>query len=93
MVDNISYVQDSAQALVIFHCSHVSTVSLSKGWGFRGVYRPTCFAAMYLVSLGLVWVERVMGTLYISILYFVYRVLCHVMQYACPIVLPLISGL
>ena len=33
VVDNISYVQSSAQALVIGHCPHVSTASLSKGWG------------------------------------------------------------
>ena len=38
MVDSISY----AQALVIIYCPHVSTASLSKEWGFRGVHRPTC---------------------------------------------------
>ena len=54
----MSYVQGSAQALVIIRCPHVSATSLSKGWGFRGAHRPTCFAAMYLVSLGLAWVER-----------------------------------
>ena len=33
MVDNISYVQRPAQALVVIHCSNISTPSLSKGWG------------------------------------------------------------
>ena len=33
MVDNDSYVQGSAQALVIIHCPHISTASLSKGKG------------------------------------------------------------
>ena len=33
-----------------------------------------------------------MGALYIKI-YFVYRELCLLVQYTCPIVLPLISGL
>ena len=32
-VDNVSYVQGPAQALVIIHHPHVSTASLSKGWG------------------------------------------------------------
>ena len=54
MVDNVSYVQGPAQALVIIHHPHISTASLSKGWGFRGTYRPTCFAASTL-SL---WVLR-----------------------------------
>ena len=50
VVDNVSYVQGSAQALVITHCPLVSTASLSKGGGFRRGYRPTC---QYLSSLGL----------------------------------------
>ena len=33
MVDNVSYIQGSAQALVIIHCPHISVASLSKGWG------------------------------------------------------------
>ena len=33
VVDNISYVQVSAQALVIIHCPHLSTATLSNGWG------------------------------------------------------------
>ena len=33
------------------------------------------------------------GRLYIGILYLGYRVLCHLVQYACPIVLQLISDL
>ena len=54
MVDNVSYVQGSAQPLVIIHHPHVSAASLSKGWGFRGTYRLTCIAASTL-SL---WVLR-----------------------------------
>ena len=33
VVDNVSYVQGSAQALVIIHRPHISTASQSKGWG------------------------------------------------------------
>ena len=33
LVDNVSYVQGLAQPLVIIHHPHVSTASLSKGWG------------------------------------------------------------
>ena len=45
---DILYVQGPAQALVIIHNPHISIASLSKGWGFRGTYRPTCFAASTL---------------------------------------------
>ena len=48
-----SYVQGSAQTLVIIHCPHVSSASLKKGWRFKETYSPTCFAATYLVSLGI----------------------------------------
>ena len=51
MVDNVSYVQGPAQALVIIHHSHVSTASLSKGWAFSGTYRPTCFVASTIPCL------------------------------------------
>ena len=54
MVDNVSYVQGLAQPLVIIHHPHVSTAFLSKGWEFRGTYRPTYLAASTL-SL---WVLR-----------------------------------
>ena len=33
VVDNVPYVQGPAQPLVIIHHPHVSTASLSKGWG------------------------------------------------------------
>ena len=33
VVDNVSYIQGLAQPLVIIHHPHVSTASLSKGWG------------------------------------------------------------
>ena len=48
MVDNVSYVEGSAQAMEIIHCPHISTACLSKGWGFREVHRPTCSAACIL---------------------------------------------
>ena len=48
MVDNVSCVLGPAQPLVIIHHPHVSTASLSKGWGFRGMYRPTYLAASTL---------------------------------------------
>ena len=46
---------------------------LSEQWGgggglFRGDHSPTCFAAKYLVSLGLAWAERGMTALHTSIL-------------------------
>ena len=51
-------------------------------------------SSQYLVSLGLAWAERGMGALYIRYkVYLVYRELCHLVQYTCPIILPLISGL
>ena len=36
MVDNVSYIQGPAQALVIIHHPHVSTASLSRGGGGGG---------------------------------------------------------
>ena len=33
VMDNVSYVQGLAQPLVIIHHPHISTASLSKGWG------------------------------------------------------------
>ena len=65
MVDNVSYVQGSAQALVINHHPHVSTTSLSKGWwGLEGciglpALQPvpclsgSCMGALYISILGL----------------------------------------
>ena len=44
----------------------------------------------YFIPVGLARMERDMGTLYISILYLVYRVLRYLVQYACPIILPLL---
>ena len=66
MEDNVSYVHGLAQPVVIINHPHVSTASVSKGWGgFRGTYRPTCICSQYLVSLGLAWAERGMGASYI----------------------------
>ena len=69
MVDDISYVQGSIRTLVIIHCPHVSTATLSK-WGGGGVPRGAqayLLCSQYLVSLGPAWAERDMGALYISI--------------------------
>ena len=65
MVDNVSYVQGLAQPLVIIHHPHVSTASLSKGWGVERDTQAYLLSSQYLVSLGLAWVERSMGALYI----------------------------
>ena len=92
MMDNISYVQGLDQPLVIIHHPHVSTASLSKGWGFRGTQRPTCLAASTL-SLWVLRGRRGAWAPCIYKVYLVYRELCHLVQYTCPIVLPLISGL
>ena len=55
VASSILYIQGSAQVLVIIHWPHISTASLSKGWGCIGVY---------LVALGLAWAEGGVGTLY-----------------------------
>ena len=65
MVDNVSYVQGPAQPLVIIHHPHVSTASLSKGWGCLEGRIGLTACSQYLVSLGLAWAERGMGALYI----------------------------
>ena len=87
MVDNVSYVQGLAPTLVIIHHPHVSTASVSKGWGgLAGRIGLPAFAASTL-SLGVLH-----GRLVYQI-YLVYRELCLLVRYTCPIVLPLISGL
>ena len=58
MMDNVSYVQGLAQPLIIIHHPHVSTASLSRE------AQAYLLSSQYLVSLGLAWVERGMGTLY-----------------------------
>ena len=49
MVDEDSYIQGSAQSFDYYSLPTHFTASLSKGWGFRGLHRPTCSAAKYLV--------------------------------------------
>ena len=85
MMDNVSYVQGLAQPLVIIHHPYVSTASL------RGTHRPTCLAASTL-SLGVLRGRRGAWAPCIYKVYLVYRELYHLVQYTCPIVLPLISG-
>ena len=59
MVNNFSYIQGSAQALVIIHCPHASTTSSSE----RGAH-SYLLCSQYLVPLGLTWSERGMGALF-----------------------------
>ena len=91
VMDNVTYVQGLAQPLVIHH-PYVSTSSLSKGWGFRGTHRPTCLAANTL-SLRVLRGRRGSWAPRIYKVYLVYRELCHLVHYTCPIILPLIGGL
>ena len=66
MIDNISCVQGLAQVLVIIHHLHVSTASLSKGWGVQRDVKAYLHCSQYLVSLGLAWVDRGMGASYMK---------------------------
>ena len=92
MMGNVSYVQGLAQPLVIIHHPYVSTASLRKGGGFRGTPRPTCVTASTL-SLWVLRGRRGACAPCIYKVYLVYRELCHLVQYTCPIVLSLIGGL
>ena len=83
VMDNILYIQGPSQALVIIHCPHVSTASLSKGWGFRGAYRPTC-SAVSTLSLWVLYGRRGAWAPCKSV-YLVCRELCHLVQYTCPL--------
>ena len=56
------------------------------------MHRPTCLAASTL-SLWVLRGRRGARAPCIYKVYLVYRELCHLVQYTCPIVLPLISGL
>ena len=93
MVDNVSYVQGPALPLVIIHHPHVSTASVSKGWGgLEGRIGLPAYAASTL-SL---WVLRGLRGAWapcIYRVYLVYRELCHLVQYTCPIILPLTSAI
>ena len=61
VVDDASYVQGPAQALVIIHCPHVSTVSLNKQWGVQRNVYACLLCHQYLASLTLAWMERGMS--------------------------------
>ena len=92
MMDNVSYVQGPAQPLAIIHHPHVSTASLSKGWGgLEGRIGLPAFQPVPCQSGSCVGGEGHGRLVYL--IYLVYRELCHLVQYACPIVLPLIIGL
>ena len=60
--------------------------------GFRRTHRPTCLAASTL-SLWVLCGRRGTWAPCIYKVYLVYRELCHLVLYTCPIVLPLIAGL
>ena len=92
MVDNVSYVEGPTQPLVIIHQTHVYTASLSRGWGgSEGRIGLPALQPVPCLSGSCVGGEG-HGRLVYQI-YLVYRELCHLVQYTCPIVLPLISGL
>ena len=92
MVDNVSYIQGLAQPLVIIYHQHVSTASLSKGWGgLKGRIGLPALQPVPCLSGSCVGGEG-HGRLVYQI-YLVYRELCHLVQYTCPIALLLISGL
>ena len=92
MMDNISYIKGPAQVLIIIHHLHVSTASPSKGGG--GLEGRIGLPALQPVPClsGSCMGREGHGHLVYQI-YLVYRELCHLVQYTCPIVLPLISGL
>ena len=92
MVDYASYVQGLTQPLVIIHHPHVLTASLSKGLeGLEGRIGLPALQPVPCLSGSCVGGEG-HGRLVYQI-YLVYRELCHLVQYTCPIVLLLISGL
>ena len=108
MVDNISYVQGPAQPLVIIHHPHVSTAGSAFG-NYSPPTRFNCLCEQgiggleghiglpaYATSALSLWVlcgQRGAWAPCIYKVYLVYRELCHLVQYTCPIVLLLISGL
>ena len=85
MMDNVSHAQGPAQVLVIIHHLHVLTASLEGHIGLPALQPVPC------PSGSCVGGER-HGHLVYQI-YLVYRELCHLVQYTCPIVLLLICGL
>ena len=71
--------------------THFNCISEQGVRGLEGAHKPTCSATSTL-SLEVLRGRRGAWVPCISV-YLVYRVLCHLVQYACSIVLPLISGL
>ena len=92
MMDNVSYVQGLAQVLVIIHHLHVFQLPLqARGGGLEGRIGLPAFQPVPCLCGSCVGGEG-HGHLVYQI-YLVYRELYHLVQYTCPIVLPLISGL
>ena len=48
MEDNVSYVQGLAQPVVIIHHPHVSTASVSKGWGVLAAFAASTLSLWVL---------------------------------------------
>ena len=71
--------------------THFNRLSEQGVGGFKGPYSPTCSAASTL-SLWVLCGQRGAWAPCIQV-YLVYRELCHLVQYTCPIFLPLIRGL
>ena len=91
-MDNVSCVQGLAQVLVLIHHLHISTASLSKGLGgLEGRISLPALQPVPYLSGSCVGGEG-HGHLVYQI-YLAYKELCHLVQYTCPIFLPLISGL
>ena len=83
MEDNVSYVHGLAQPVVIIHHPHVSTASVSKGWGVqRDVQAYLHLQPVPCLSRSCVGGEGHGRLVYL--IYLVYRGLCHLVQQTCP---------
>ena len=78
MVDNVSYVQLPLRA---------------RGGGLEGCIGLPALQSVPCLSGSCMGGEGHGHLIYIYKVYLIYRELCHMVQYTCPIVLPLISGL
>ena len=91
MVDNVSYVQGPAQPLVIIHRPRFNCLSEQGVGSLEGRIGLPALQPVPCLSGSCVGREG-HGRLVYQI-YLVYRELCHLVRYTCPIVLLLISGL
>ena len=91
MVDNVSYVQGPVQPLVIIHHPRFKCLFEQGVGGLEGRIGLPALQPVPCLSGSCKGGEG-HGHLVYQI-YLVYRELCHLVQYTCPIVLPLINGL